>query len=130
MTKPAPYTPQRGSHRRLADFEGAVVEDGATLRSLIPVFGLLRCRVRVQLTSGTGTWQLRFVKPNADGTFPADGSGLHTTGNESDIAVSDTAEDLFEVTDLYGEGYLELAFVDDGVGGDGAVINHATFSAL
>lgn len=129
MTKPAPIAPQRGFHARLPTFEGAAVADLGVLRAFVPVFGLLRARVRVQLVSGDGTFAVRFVQPNLDGTFPDDGTGLHTTGQPADLAVADTDEGVIEISDLFGEGYLMIQYTDAATAG-GSVIDHVTVSAL
>lgn len=106
---------------------GATVASGATVGVLVPIFGYEEVRIRLKTTSGAGTLKATFIRPDGDGAFPDDGTHRHTTGNPADVSVSAATEAMMEVSDLRGEAYLLVEYVDDGVTGPGTTLDYVTF---
>ena len=109
---------------------GTAVLAAATARAMVRIGGLLRARIRIETSTGTGTLDARFVKPDFGENFVDDGSSLHTTGNGTQATVAAiNTEVMMTLDDLYGEHYLELTYTDT-TGGGGSVIKQITVSGL
>lgn len=127
MTK-TPVNTRRGHFLLGGDLApGASVTGGAIARVIVPIAGLLRGRFRIETSSGTGTWKATFVRPDEDGKFAEDGTGLHTTGDPADVSVAAADTEYMHEIDFHGEAYVLLEYVD---GGAGSTIKWATASLL
>lgn len=120
--------PYRGFHRVLKGelAPGTDVASGQAVTERIPLQGLLRCRIRIELTSGDGTLSAAFAKPDVNGSF--DTPAQHALPEIDDEAVSgpDT-EAMMEVDGLFGEAALDVTFTDTT---GGSKIKQVTVSAL
>ena len=128
-----PNTPGLGSHFNLAGplAPGTVISTGAAVIEVVPIYGLLRMRIRVKLSAGDGTLTFKYVRPNVDPEPPGfldDGTSLHTTNNPSDLAVPDAVSEVGrDIDDLYGEAFLQIEFTDTS---GGSTIGHITVAGV
>lgn len=133
MSRRHPNSPRFGRHFTVGGglAPGTVVGASGTVREVIPIYGLLRGRIRAKLSVAGGTFSFKYVKPVAGAPpaeeFPEDGSSLHAAQNPADLVLTDTAEGFRDIDDFYGEAFLDVLYTDDG---DGSTIEQVTFSGV